>query len=66
MPTIREIQDSIIRLYEAGVMDSDAVLQKLYEEFGGDIPVQDLEKAFAGAPLADGVRPGASHSRQGR
>ena len=51
MPTVREIQEAVSRLYDAGVMDSDAVLQKLYEEFGGDIPVQDLEKAFAG--LAD-------------
>ena len=51
MPTIREIQEAVSRLYDAGVMDSDAVLRKLYEEFGEDIPVQDLKKAFEG--LAD-------------
>lgn len=46
MPTIQEIQKAVTRLYDADIRDSDRVLKKLYEEFG-DIPVEDLEKAFA-------------------
>ncbi len=46
MPTTQELQEAVSRLYEAGVRDSSKLLLKLDEEFG-DIPVQDLEKAFA-------------------